>query len=126
MFVEAIFWHWRLSLVEDPEEEEIKGVNHPAHVSEKRVNSVTVIKLDCKDPLLTKTGNWLTTPLQKAITTFISHFNQISMLLDEIYPPYKYTWYMYMYVTNPISNPKAGVTYFPDKTMIMWMEPKMQ
>lgn len=46
----------RLSLVEDPEEEEIKGVNHPAHVSEKRVNSVTVIKLDCKDPLLTKTA----------------------------------------------------------------------
>lgn len=46
----------RLSLVEDPEEEEIKGVDHPAHVSEKRVNSVTVIKLDCRDPLLTKTA----------------------------------------------------------------------
>lgn len=46
----------RLSLVEDREEEEIKGVDHPAHVSEKRVNSVTVIKLDCRDPLLTKTA----------------------------------------------------------------------
>ncbi|XP_061180078.1 BTB/POZ domain-containing protein 16-like isoform X2 [Saccostrea echinata] len=46
----------RLSLVEDPEEDEVKGVNHPAHVSEKRVNNVTIIKLDCKDPLITKTA----------------------------------------------------------------------
>ena len=44
-------------MVEDPQEEEVKGVDHPAHVSEKRVNSVSIIKLDCHDPLLTKTGN---------------------------------------------------------------------
>nr|XP_022344789.1 BTB/POZ domain-containing protein 16-like isoform X1 [Crassostrea virginica] len=46
----------RLSMVEDPQEEEVKGVDHPAHVSEKRVNSVSIIKLDCHDPLLTKTA----------------------------------------------------------------------
>ncbi|XP_048745848.2 BTB/POZ domain-containing protein 16-like isoform X3 [Ostrea edulis] len=44
----------RLSLME--EEEEVKGVDHPAHVSEKRVNSVTLIKLECRDPLLTRTA----------------------------------------------------------------------
>ncbi|KAK3095401.1 hypothetical protein FSP39_014207 [Pinctada imbricata] len=46
----------RLSLVNNPEEEESKGVDHPAHISEKRVNNVTTIKLECRDPLITKSA----------------------------------------------------------------------
>lgn len=43
--------------MEDLEEEEIKGVNYFVYVFEKWVNSVIVIKLDCKDLLFIKIGN---------------------------------------------------------------------
>ncbi|CAG2238322.1 BTBD16 [Mytilus edulis] len=33
-----------------------KKLDHPAHTSEKRISSVTMIKLDIKDPLITKTA----------------------------------------------------------------------
>ena len=60
----AVMWllffvvaNFRLSMVEGGEEDEgPKKLDHPAHTSEKRVNSVTIIKLDVKDPLLTKIG----------------------------------------------------------------------
>ncbi|XP_069139506.1 BTB/POZ domain-containing protein 16-like isoform X2 [Argopecten irradians] len=47
----------RLSMVdgeEIQEEEEAKGVDHPAHISQKRSNNVTIIKLDIRDPLVSK------------------------------------------------------------------------
>ncbi|OWF40204.1 BTB/POZ domain-containing protein 16-like isoform X4 [Mizuhopecten yessoensis] len=47
----------RLSMVdgeEKQEEEEAKGVDHPAHISQKRFNNVTIIKLDIRDPLVSK------------------------------------------------------------------------
>lgn len=43
------------------DEEGPKKLDHPAHTSEKRISSVTMIKLDIKDPLITKTGNYLIT-----------------------------------------------------------------
>ena len=47
----------RLS-VEDglPDVDERKGLDHPSYTSEERVNNVTVIKMDIKDPDITKTG----------------------------------------------------------------------
>ena len=50
----------RLS-VEDglPDVEEIKGLDHPSYTSEERVNNVTVIKMDIRDPDITKTGTLL-------------------------------------------------------------------
>ncbi|VDH90916.1 BTB/POZ domain-containing protein 16 [Mytilus galloprovincialis] len=45
----------RLSMVEG-DEEGPKKLDHPAHTSEKRISSVTMIKLDIKDPLITKTA----------------------------------------------------------------------
>ena len=47
----------RLS-VEDglPDVDEKKGLDHPSYTSEERVNNVTVIKMDIKDPDITKTG----------------------------------------------------------------------
>ncbi|CAG2196476.1 BTBD16 [Mytilus edulis] len=45
----------RLSMVEG-DDEGPKKLDHPAHTSEKRISSVTMIKLDIKDPLITKTA----------------------------------------------------------------------
>lgn len=51
----------RLS-VEDglPDVEEKKGLDHPSYTSEERVNNVTVIKMDIRDPDITKTAMAIT------------------------------------------------------------------
>ena len=45
--------------------EEKKGLDHPSYTSEERVNNVTVIKMDIRDPDITKTGKLCLSPLMK-------------------------------------------------------------
>ena len=49
----------RLSVEEDviQTEDEKKGLDHPSFTSEERVNNVICIKMDIRDPDITKTGN---------------------------------------------------------------------
>ncbi|KAL5015976.1 hypothetical protein ScPMuIL_005565 [Solemya velum] len=46
----------RLSGLKDPDDGMVKKVDHPAHISELRVNSISIIKLDITDPFITKTA----------------------------------------------------------------------
>lgn len=49
-----------LALAKGGEEEEgVKDLDHPAHISEKRVGSRSVLRLDITDPLVTKRGQAL-------------------------------------------------------------------
>ena len=48
----------RLSTVEQVDDANGKGIEHPKHTSEKRVNNLILIHLEIKDPLVTKQGVW--------------------------------------------------------------------
>ena len=46
----------RLSVDDGEAEDDFKGLDHPSFTSEERINNVTVIKMDIRDPDVTKTG----------------------------------------------------------------------
>ena len=49
----------------DAEVSESKGLEHPAHISEKRVGSLSVIHLHIDDPLVSQRGTSVVGPVVK-------------------------------------------------------------